>query len=418
MEQLINPLPTLFIVGIIIIVGFYFGRDIRYLRLPSIIGFIILGALLGPSVLNLLDHSTQEELSFITEIALSFVALSIGLELRFSSIKNLGRGIVYIILFESFAAFLLVLIGIYLLTGNIALAILFGSVAPASAPAGTVAVIQEYRAKGSLTKALYAVVGFDDGLAIIIFGFSAAFARILLTGEASNNIWMKMFVPLVEIFFSIAIGIILAMVLSLFLKRAHYIGDIVILVFGFIFISSGICKIFHFSFILMNLVVGMVLVNTQPNSLIKRIHERLQIFLPLLFILFFTLAGSNLHLHTLPSLGLIGVTYIVMRSAGLVGGSRLGAMFGHVDEKIKKYIGLGILSQAGVAIGLSVIIKDEFQGLGKVVEVVNGQAIHSGDRMGTIIITTIMATCVFFEIIGPILTKIALQKAGEISLEK
>ena len=143
-------------------------------------------------MLHVFDEACMKQLSFITEVALGFVAFSIGSELKMSSLRSLGKGIIYIILAESFAAFLLVAAAIYAITGDAALSLVFGSMAPASAPAGTVAVIQEFKAKGSLTKALYAVVGFDDALAIIIFGFAAALAKNILIAEATGHNGHKM----------------------------------------------------------------------------------------------------------------------------------------------------------------------------------------------------------------------------------
>ncbi len=409
--------PILLLLGSIIVLAFYFGRTMKFIKLPSIIGFMIFGVILGPSFLNLLNDSTQEKLSFLTEIALSFVALSIGLELNLTSLKKLGVGIIYIILFESFGAFLMVFGGLYLLTNNIPLSLIFGAIAPASAPAGTVAIIQEYKAKGSLTKALYAVVGFDDGLGIIIFGFAAAVARILFmkeVGDVSESIFSMILSPLKEVILSIVVGGLIAFIFSFLARKIKNTDDVLILIFGFTFVASGLCVAFHLSLILTNMVFGMVIINTQPHSLVQKIHNRLPIIMPLLFILFFTLAGSNLHIAALPSLGVLGIVYILTRSGGLIIGSRIGGMFGKVEKKIKNYVGMGILSQAGVAIGLSLIVKHEFKGLGKIVEVVNGQNITSGDKLGTIVLTTVTATCLFFEIIGPILTKIALKKAGEI----
>ena len=179
-------LPVLLVVGVITTLGFYAGKSMRYVRLPSIIGFMIIGVLIGPSLMDILDGPLQARLSFITEIALGFVALSIGLELNFRALKELGRGIIIIIVCESFLAFVVVTAGIYLLTGNLALSLAFGAIAPASAPAGTVAVIQEYRARGNLTRALYAVVGFDDGLGIIIFGLVSAFVKRMLLSETGD----------------------------------------------------------------------------------------------------------------------------------------------------------------------------------------------------------------------------------------
>ena len=423
MEELINyfkefEMPILLLIGLTVIFGFYFGRNMRFIRLPSIIGYMLFGVILGPSFLNLMNSNLQEQLSFITEIALGFVALSIGLELKFSALKKLGIGIIYIIFAESFGAFILVFLGSYLLTRNLSLALIFAAIAPASAPAGTVAVIQEYKAKGSLTKALYAVVGFDDGLGIIIFGFAAAIVRVVLlreTGMVYESFWSMILYPFKEIILSFLLGGIIATVFSLLARRLRSAEDILILTIGFILASNGICKGFHLSLILTNMVFGMIVVNTQSHSLLQKIHGRLPIVMPLFFILFFTLAGANLHLNVLPSLGILGVVYVLTRSVGLVGGARIGAIVGRAEDKIRKYLGLGILSQAGVAIGLALIVKHEFKGLGKIVEVVNGTNITSGDKLGEIVITTVTATCIFFEIIGPILTKIGLEKAGEIN---
>ena len=410
----LHHLPTLLIIGTIIITAFYLGRVVKFIKLPSLIGFMLLGVILGPSLLNILGETQQGQLSFITEIALGFVALSIGLELKFTTLKELGKGIAGIIIAESFGAFILVTGIVYLVTKNLPLALIFGGIAPASAPAGTVAVIQEYKAKGPLTKALYAVVGFDDGLGIIIFGFAAAIAKNLLmqeTGQADTNFWAMMWPPLKEVILSILAGGLLAFLFSLLAKKLKTSGDVSILLIGVVFIGIGVSAALHLSLILTNMIIGMVVVNTQSYDLIQRIHDRLPSFMPLLFILFFTLAGSNLHVDALPSLGLFGLAYILARSGGLIFGSRIGALFGHVDKKIKNWIGLGILSQAGVAIGLSLIVKHEFTGLGKMMA--NGQT--TGDYIGATVITTITATCLFFEIIGPILTRVALKKAGEIN---
>jgi hypothetical protein len=167
----------------------------------------------------------------------------------------------------------------------------------------------------------------------------------------------------------------------------------------------------HLSLILTNMVVGFVLINTRRESLVHKVSAPLLEIMPLIFVLFFCLAGAHLHLAALPSLGMIGIAYILGRSGGLIGGARIGAIFGHVEDKIKKYVGLGILSQAGVAIGLALIVGSEFSGLGAVGE--NG--IAHGDAIGTKVITTITATCIVFEIIGPVLAKYALGKAGELN---
>jgi Kef-type K+ transport system membrane component KefB len=404
-------ISRLTLLGTATILAFYLGRTVKLTKLPSLIGYMIIGVILGPSVLNLFDEISMEHLSFITEIALGFVAFSIGSELNLSSLKRLGVGIISIILAESFGAFFVVTAAVYSLTRDLPMALIFGSMAPASAPAGTVAVIQEYKARGSLTKALYAVVGFDDGLAIIIFGFAAALAKNLLIREASGaseGILHALWGPAREIGLSFMVGGAAGLVFYHLVRKLQSSRDILILVFGFILICTGLSIRWHLSLILTNMVVGFVLANSRHESLLHRVTNPLLDVMPLLFVLFFCLAGAHLQLSALPALGVVGVVYIFGRSAGLIGGARLGALFGRVDDKVKKYVGLGILSQAGVAIGLSLIVKHEFMLLDAKYNLPRALEI------GSSVLATITATCIFFEIVGPILTKIALKKAGEI----
>jgi len=424
---------ALLLLGVATIIGFYFGGLARRLNLPSIIGFMVLGVLLGPSALGLF-HGADDgapgnigAFSFITEIALGFVAFTIGAELSLRSLRQLGGGIVSIILAESFTAFFVVMLVVYFVTRSWPLAMLFGAVAPASAPAGTVAVIQEYKAKGSLTKALYAVVGFDDGLAILIFGFTAALAKAILLADlkvtgTSESLLAAMKEPSLEILGSIVVGAVLGFVFCQLVRRLQQPRDMLVMVFGTVLVATGISVHFHLSLILTNMVIGFVLVNTRRQALVHRVTAPLQEVLPLLFVLFFCLAGAHLEIAHLPKLGVIGIAYILARTAGLMGGARIGAALGHMEDKIKKYVGMGILSQAGVAIGLSLIIRKDFSELAERPEVAAAvKALPAGEKllydpraMGAALITTIMATCIVFEIVGPILTKVALRKAGEI----
>ncbi|MDD3965840.1 MAG: cation:proton antiporter, partial [Candidatus Marinimicrobia bacterium] len=281
--DLVRQWPVLLLVGIIILTAFYFGKAARRVKLPSLIGFMLLGVFLGPSLLNVLGEAAQVQLSFLTEIALGFVALSIGLELKFSALKQLGKGMVSIILLESFGAFILVTVLIFWITGNLPLALVFGGIAPASAPAGTVAVIQEYKAKGPLTKALYAVVGFDDGLGIILFGFAAAIAKSILhqqAGAEAAGFGMMLWEPMKEVLLSVLFGSLLAFIFTLFARKLDNSGDIAILLTGITFIAIGLSTVFHLSLILTNLIIGMIVVNTQSYELIAKIHERLPSFMP------------------------------------------------------------------------------------------------------------------------------------------
>lgn len=401
-----HTLPSLLVVGGLALAGFYLGKAMKFIRLPSILGFMVIGVVLGPGLLGFLTPGLQQALSFITSIALAFVAVSIGLELSFADLRRQGGGMIIIIIAESLLAFVVVAGAIYLLTRNLPLALIFGAVAPASAPAGTVAVIQEFNARGPLTKALYTVVGFDDGLGIIIFGFAAAIARALLPevqAEGGADITALLLVPLKEIGLSVGVGIGMGIPYALLARVIRNDRDVLPLTFAMVLITTGLTELLDLSLILTNLIFGMFVVNSQPVSVINRIKKELGHQMPLLFILFFVLAGANLHLAVLPALGLIGLVYIGGRSAGLIGGAFLGSVIGRVQPVIRKFLGMGILSQAGVAIGLALVVNQEFTPLGE-----------TGAMIGRTVIATVTATSIFFELIGPILTKIALRRAGEI----
>lgn len=207
-------------------------------------------------------------------------------------------------------------------------------------------------------------------------------------------------------------GVIVGFAFCQMVRRLQNSRDILVVVFGAVLLATGLSIRWHLSLILTDMIVGFVLVNTRRSALVHRVMAPLLEVMPLLFILFFCLAGAHLELSTLPALGSLGVVYIIGRSAGLIGGARIGAMLGHVDSKIKKYIGLGILSQAGVAIGLSLIVKHEFGLLDAEYNLPHAVTI------GATVLTTVTATCVFFEVVGPLLTKVALKKAGEIPHEE
>ena len=401
-------LPPVLVVGILLITGFYSGKASKLCRLPSIIGFMVAGVVLGGSLIGLLTENLQNDLGFITETALGFVALSIGLELDLRTIRRLGTGIIWAIFAESFGAFFVVLGGMYLLTRDLPMSLLFAAVAPASAPAGTVAVIQEYRAKGNLTKALYAVVGFDDGLGIIIFGFAAALAKVYLAreggGTEAQGLVQALLPPLREVFLSVGVAGLAALALCPLLRRDSDRRSTFILTVAGVLVVVGVSTRLHLSLILTTMILGMLIVNTQPRAVVDRISAPLGDVMPLLFVLFFALAGAHLDLSMLPSLGLIGAVYILTRTVGLMAGAWAGSTVGRLEPKICRYLGMGILSQAGVAIGLALVVQKEFGGLGA-----------HGKLISTQILTTVTATCIFYELIGPVLTRIALTRAGEIN---
>jgi Kef-type K+ transport system membrane component KefB len=389
------------VVGILIIVGIISARLIRRATMPSVVGWLIAGVVLGPFALKILSVQTSEEIGFISDITLGLIGVIIGLEITMGTLRRLGGGIISIILLESFGAFTLVLLGTYLLTGNLPLALLFGALAPASAPAGTVAVLREYKAKGPLTKALLVVVGADDALAIIIYVFAASYSKILISGGDYSLLGL-VGKPLLEILLAIVVGGTIGWTMGFFSQKIRGQEIFLSIGLGAVLICVGLSQWLHFSVILSTVVLGVTLVNAFPR-VSRRISENLEFFIQPFYILFFVLAGSHLDLRLLLSLGLLGGVYIVCRSAGLIGGARLGAVIGREIPVIRKYLGLGILSQAGVAVGLAYLIVKEFSPLGA-----------AGEQIAAQVITAIAATTIIFEIIGPIFTKLAITKAGEI----
>jgi len=398
------------LVGASVVMGLFSGKAVRKIGFPSIIGYMILGTVMGVSVLKVFHHGHLRELAFITDIALGFVAFSIGNELKISTLRSLGRSIGLIIILESFAALAVVSLLVFAVTGDLVTALIFGSLAPATAPAGTVAVIREYKAKGRLSSSLYAVAGFDDGVAILMFGFTVAIARqILLTnaGIAGGSLLSGLAKPALEILLSLVTGGILGILYSYLLRKLDTTSNIPALTFGFILLGAGLSSMFHLSLILVNMGIGFVLANTTRQSTVMGVNEQLRSLMPLLFILFFFLAGAHLNYSALPSLGLIGIAYIVGRTIGKIGGAWLGAYMGGADKVIRNNLGLGLLSQAGVAIGLSLLVSQEFAAI-------DSEKAH---LIASSVITTITATCIVFEVIGPITARIALKNAGEINMD-
>lgn len=390
-----------FFIGVAVLVGFAGGKLSHKIKFPSVVGYLIAGLILGPSFLNLLHPQVLDKLVVFNDLALSIIAFIIGSELNFSNLKKLGKGIITIIFSESFSAFFLVTLGVYLLTKKLYLALILGAIAPASAPAGTAVVLQEYKAKGPLTQALYAVVGFDDGLGIIIFAFASAVAKLIM-GKSVGIMEEAIKGPILEITGSLVLGAVLGFLLGFFVRRLRRKEDILALSLATIFILTGISKFFHFSLILSNLTLGMIFANFFLFAN-RRVQEVLSSIASPIYIIFFVMAGAHLNIKLLPAMGILGLVYILCRTAGLVAGASLGATISKSPSVIRKYLGWGILSQAGVAIGLAMLVVTEFPSLGV-----------EGKNLALKVINTIAATTIVFEILGPIGVKYAITKAGEI----
>lgn len=390
----------LFLISIAILFGFVGGRIAQRLKLPGVVGYLIAGLFFGPSFLNVFNDKLLEDMNIFAGFALSLVAFMIGSEMRLSTLRELGRGIGVITVLESFGAFLLVTAGVYVLTGKLYLALVFGAMAPASAPAGTVAVLQECKAKGRLTNALYAVVGLDDGLAIMIFAVAVAVARVLLTG-GDLSVGALLEGPALEISGSIVLGCVIGAVGGFFTRRLSGSEAVFAVSLGSVLVCAGLAIYLHVSLILANLSLGMVFANMYPVANRRAYRAIKSVTLPI-YIVFFFIAGAHLRVALLPSMGLLGLVYVLTRIGGLVGGAFLGAVISKSSPVIRKYLGLGILCQAGVAIGLSLLVSGEFRDLGE-----------EGRILAVAVVNTVAATTIVFEILGPIAAKFAIVRSGE-----
>jgi len=253
----------LLLAAIAIGLGFLIGKGTHLLKITGVVGYIVTGIILGPDILGII-HLSSVETETVTNIALGFVAFIIGGELTISLLRKMGKSIIAIIIGESLGAFFIVFLGVYLLTNNIPLSIIFAAMAPASAPAGTVAVIQEYKAKGKLTDAILAVVGFDDGFAILIYAFSIAIVGVIFSGVFSvSNVLL---VPLADIGIALLIGCMIGAIFALIFKRLIEREEIIALSITAILLTAGLSIFLGVSLILACMIMGMIIINFYPQD--------------------------------------------------------------------------------------------------------------------------------------------------------
>lgn len=396
-------LNVFLLIGLILALGFAIGRVTHHIKITGIVGYIIAGVILGPAILDV-PHVVGiggEAFSTIWDVVtfstLALVGFIIGTHLTSRSLGEFTKPIIAVIFGECIGAFLLVFMGVFIYTQDLATALLFASLAPASAPAGAVATLHECHARGPLTNAIYAVVGWDDALAIIIFAITLGVVGASLGGAISLS-GMVMY-PVREILGGLALGATLGTVMTLLMKKIKERESILITSLAIIFICAGLAVSFEFSLILTCMVVGIFFVNLSPHDF--RPRKLIEYIMPPVYILFFTLAGMSLDFDLLLTMGLLGVVYILCRAVGLIGGTSLAARASGGPPIFQKYLGFGILSQAGVAIGLAALAGSRIG------------ALPGGAELASLALTMVMATTIVFEIIGPMGVRFAISKAGE-----
>ncbi|MDU1443038.1 cation:proton antiporter [Clostridium sporogenes] len=384
-------------VGMAIIIGVLFGKIMNKFKIPAVAGYVIAGLVLGVSCLNLISGEMSEQLSFIGDFALGIIAFNIGSELEYSVLKRLGKPIFIIAFFEAIFAFILVTLVTILLGEKIYTALILGAVASATAPAATVMVLNELKAKGPLTSTLLGVVAVDDAICLMIYAIASSLAKVFIK-HTSINMYSLIYLPIKEIVLSVLSGFLLGILLVYIINRLHKDSEIQIVALGFIITLTGMAMKYNLSPLLSCMSLGIAVSNLCAHS--NEVFSTIEKFDSPIITAFFVLAGARLNISLIPKIGLLGICYLIFRIIGKVSGAYIGGIISKAPKVVKKYIGYGLFSQIGVAIGLAIIVSREFKGTGLDVKV----------------LTILLATTIITEIIGPISTKQAIIKAKEANI--
>ncbi len=382
-------------VGILIVSGILGGVIAKLIKAPSVTGYLLAGIIVGPAVLNLIDSVTLSHMSIISEIALSMIAFTIGAQFNLEHVKELGRNIFIIALFEALVAFAFVFaVSYFYFAKSLSFSLLLSAISCATAPAATLMVINQYRADGPLVRTILPVVAIDDAIGIIAFGVALSLSKSAAGAEivSLSHMIVK---PLIEISGSLLLGLAAGIIYSFSHRLFKREEDTLITTLGIIILTAGIATTFNLSALLACMMIGATVANLLVDR--NRIFNMAEKFTPPFYLLFFTIAGATLHLNELSHIGMFGLAYVLARTLGKMTGAGLGARIVSSPASVVKYLGLGLLPQAGVAIGLVTIANASFP------------------EIGSQLMTVVLGGVVCFEIIGPFTAKYAIHKAGEVN---
>lgn len=368
------------------------SKLMKLIHFPDVTGYLLVGLLVGPYCLNLIPFEFVEHISLLSEIALGFIALSIGAEFKLSFLMKVGKAPVIIAILEGLMAVVVVDIALIVFGVDLAFALCLGAIAAATAPAATLMIIRQYKASGPLTQTLLPVVAIDDAVALIIFGISVALAKSL--GSNDTSFIQSIIHPITEIVLSLLLGVGLGLIYSRLTKWFKGRGNRLAITICMVLLALGISDTFHLSSLLTVMMMSAVYVNLSPEY--TKVFEIVDRMTPPLFMMFFFFSGTHLDLTIIPKVGVIGLIYLIFRVVGKVLGSYLGCRMCKCEPNVSKYLGFTLVPQAGVAIGLATT------------------ALTVVPQFGTEIRTIILCSTVVYELVGPLITKTALKKAGEI----
>lgn len=407
----------LILIAVCIICGLLMSRLAKKLALPAVTAYLVTGLLLGPFCIGRLQiaglgFNTLEQagnMEILSQAALGFIAFAIGNEFRLNQLKKMGRQAITIGILQAVITTVIVdiaLIALHFINPEILSlpsAITLGAIAAATAPAATLMVVKQYKAEGPLTKLLLLVVAIDDAVGLVLFSASFGIARALEQGSISAvDVVVE---PIIEIVLSLALGALIGFLLYFVERFFHSRSKRLSISVGFVLLAVGISSLkftigsvnFGFSLLLVCMMTGTVFCNICDFS--EELMERVDRWTAPLSILFFVISGAELDLKTFtnPLIILVGIVFIIFRSLGKYYGSNISCRLTKCDHKTTKYLGITLLPQAGVALGMA------------------QTAAALGD--GAMVRNVVLFAVLIYELIGPVLTKKALIGAGEINPE-
>lgn len=373
--------------------GFLMTRLTKLAHLPNVTGYILAGVLIGPCVLNLIPETVQNGMDFVTDVALAFIAFGVGKYFKLGRLRKNGRSVLILTVFESLIAALLVfLVMAFVFRLPIPFSLLLGAIGSATAPASTIMTIRQYKAKGQFVDILLQIVALDDAVALLAFSVCAAIAQAMESGGGISP--KAVLLPILWNLLALAAGALAGFLLHKLIGENRSSQHRLVLVTALLLSITGFCTALDISPLLACMVMGAVYINVSGN---KKVFKQVNGFTPPIQLLFFVLSGMRMDLTALKAAGLIGVVYFLVRIIGKYAGAWLGAVLGKASVPIRRYLGLALIPQAGVSIGLALL----------------GQRILPAES-GALLSTIILSSGVLYEMIGPACAKAAIFLSGSV----
>jgi len=393
-------LDLLLVLGVVIAAAFLGGQLVQRLTLPSVTGYLLMGIILGPSVTGLIGRAELVALEPVTAFALGLIGLSIGGELRWRFLKEKWQNFGLLFLGESLGTLFLVTLSVYIVTQNLILSLILGVLSLAPAPTTILGVIREYKTQGPFPRVVMSLVALDNLWCVVALTVVTTVLNLYYFDVEPGQSVLRGVIS--EIGPAVGLAIILGAAGINIVNRARLHRKRQVLVTAILFIAVGLSRQMNISYLLVTLITGAMVVNFTPNY--RRFFESLHTIDTPVLVIFLTLAGANLHLEALPTVGFLGVVYILARVAGKLLGSGIGhatcsllpSGCSHIDPKHRKHIGLALTPQAGVAIGLSILAEQQLP-------------LPEG-----VVVTLILGSVIFFQLVGPTLVVEALRRTDSI----